>query len=266
MTITRRLNRIFAADGRTLIVALDHGLTEGMAPGLEQPGRLLAAVRRGGADAILTSPGVAQRFAAAIGPLGLILRLDVGESMLGQMGPGRPFFSVEDALRLGADAVGVSAFPGTPQEAATMQFLAQTIAAAHPWGLPVMAELQPGGFDAGPEVSTTANIALAARIAAELGADWVKVPNAGDFRQVVAACYVPAVMLGGVKGSDPRRLLAAVWEAVQAGAAGVAIGRNIFQDDAPAAMVAALSAILHGGASVAMALETYRTFPPEAAR
>lgn len=256
--LTRRLRRIFREDGRTLIVALDHGLTEGPTSGLEQPRRVLEQIAAGGADAILTSYGVAARFAAQIASLGLILRLDVGESKLGQMGPGRPFFTVEDALRVGADAVAVSAFPGTPQEADTMQFLAHTIAAAHTWGMPVMAELQPGGFDAGPEINTPEAVALSARIAAELGADWVKVPNAGDFSQVVAGCYVPVVMLGGVKVRDPRPLFEAVWNAVQAGAVGVAIGRNIFQADDPAAMVAALRSILHEGAGPTAALEIYQ--------
>lgn len=248
--VTRRLNRIFRTDGRTLIVALDHGLTEGPVKGIEDPAVILSKVVSGGADAILTSYGVATHFAQQTSSLGLILRLDVGETKLGKMGPGVQFYQVEDALRVGADAVAVSAFPGTPQEKATLQTMASVIAEAHKWGLPVMAELQPGGFDAGPAYFTTENIALSARVAAELGADCVKVPYADEFQRVVESCYVPVVMLGGVNVNNPRRLFQSVWNAVQTGAAGIAIGRKIFQAEYPAAVVRALMAVIHENTSV----------------
>ena len=254
----RRLNRIFRSDGRALIVAFDHGLTEGPTKGMEVPAEILPKLVAGGADAILTSYGIATRFAKEIASLGLILRLDVGGTQLGQMGPGIQFFQVEDALRLGADAVAVSAFPGTPQETATMQTLARVIGAAHAWGMPVMAEMQPGGFDAGPEFCTVESVSFSARVAAELGADWVKAPYAQGFNQATQACYVPIVMLGGVKANHERLLFEAVWEAVNAGAAGAAIGRNIFQAEDPAAVVAALAAILHRGASVDEANRVYQ--------
>jgi DhnA family fructose-bisphosphate aldolase class Ia len=254
---TRRLKRIFKDDGQALIVAFDHGLTEGPAKGMEAPAEILTRLVAGGADAILTSYGIATRFAAEIAELGLILRLDVGGTKLGKMGPGSQYFQVEDALRIGADAVAVSAFPGTLEEKATLQTLAKVIMEAHQWGLPVMAEMQPGGFDAGPEFCTPESISLSARIAAEFGADWVKVPYTNHFQQVVQTCYVPAVMLGGVKVNDQRRLFETVWEAKQAGAAGIAIGRNIFQADDPSAVVKALAAILHQNASVDEASAIY---------
>lgn len=246
---TRRLRRIFKDDGQALIVAFDHGLTEGPVKGMEVPALALTRLVAGGADAILTSYGIATRFAAEIAKLGLIIRLDVGGTKLGKMGPGSQYFQVEDALRIGADAVAVSAFPGTLEEKETMQTLAKVIMEAHKWGLPVMAEMQPGGFDAGPEFCTPETISLSARIAAEFGADWVKVPYTNQFQRVVQTCYVPAVMLGGVKVNDQRRLFETVWEAKQAGSAGVAIGRNIFQADDPGAIVKALAAILHENAN-----------------
>jgi fructose-bisphosphate aldolase, class I len=258
VTITRRLNRIFRSDGRSLIVALDHGLTEGPTKGLEDPGKILTEIVAGGADAILTSYGVATRFAREISPLGLILRLDVGGTKLGKMGPGIQFFEVEDAIRVAADAIAISAFPGTPQEQSTMQMLAGVIAEAHTWGMPVMAELQPGGFDAGPDFFTTENIALSARVAAELGADWVKVPHAPNFDHVIGSCYVPVVMLGGVKVKDERVLFETIHQAVQDGASGIAIGRNIFQSEYPAGIVAAMAAIIHENASVDTACEIFR--------
>lgn len=246
--LRRRLNRIFHSDGRALIVALDHGLTEGAVRGLESPADLLAQLVAGGADAILTSYGMARNFEAEIAPLGLILRLDVGATKLGKMGPGISFYTVEDALRIGADAVAVSAFPGTPEETATLQLLAHTITSAHAWGLPVMAEMQPGGFDAPPERRSLEAVTLSARIAAELGADWTKVPYAEGFEQVVTHTYVPVVILGGARVDATTQLFQSVHGAIKAGASGVAIGRNVFQAADPEAMVAALSAIVHAGA------------------
>ena len=115
----------FASDGRAVIVAFDHGLIDGPIPGLERPGETLRRIVAGGADAVLTSYGVATRFAEELAPVGLIVRLDGGGTKLGTVGPGAQFYTVEDALRIGADAVVVSAFPGTPQERETLRTLAQ---------------------------------------------------------------------------------------------------------------------------------------------
>jgi len=248
--VTRRLSRIFCRDGRALIVAFDHGLIDGPARGMERPAETLAKIVAGGADAILTSYGAATRFAREIAPLGLILRLDGGGTKLGKMGPGSQFYTVQDALRLGADAVAVSAFPGSPQEETTLHTLATVIGEAHAWGLPVMGEMVPGGFDSGPEYRTAESIAIAARVAAELGADWVKIPYADGFDRVVETCYVPTVILGGARKGSERAMLETIRHALDAGAAGVAIGRNIFQADDPAAMTAAVAAIVHKGAAV----------------
>jgi len=256
MSTTRRLNRIFQADGRALIVAFDHGMIDGPAKGMEQPGRALEKIVRGGADAILTTYGMATRFAKEIAPLGLILRLDGGGTKLGAMdGPGAQFYSVDDALRLGADAVAVSAFPGSPKEESTLETLARVVGDARAWGLPVMGEMVPGGFDSGPEFRSAESIAIAARVAAELGADWVKIPYADNFEQVTSGCYVPAVILGGAKKGSERVMLETIKAALNAGSVGVAIGRNIFQAEDPAAMTAAVAAILHQDASVDEAME-----------
>lgn len=246
---TRRMNRIFRGDGKALIVALDHGLIDGPKQGLEQPGKIIAQVAAGGADAILTSYGVAQRFARELAPLGLILRLDGGATSLGGgSGQGALFYGVEAALKLGADAVAVSAFPGSPVEVESLERLAHVIAAAHDWGLPVMAEMVPGGFDSPPDKRTVQAIALSVRVAAELGADFVKTPYAAGFAAVTASCYVPVVVLGGARRGNEAAMLADIRAATDAGGAGVAIGRNIFQADDPQAMTAAVAEILHGAA------------------
>lgn len=243
---TRRLNRIFRSDGRALIVAMDHGLIDGPCPGLEKPGATIALVAAGGADAILTSYGVARRFAVELAPLGLILRVDGGATSLGDTGsPGALFFGVEEALRLGADAVAVSAFPGSPLEVSSLDRLAHVIAAAHAWGMPVMAEMVPGGFDSPPDKRTVHAIALAVRVAAELGADLVKTPYVAGFEAVTAGSYVPVVVLGGAKRGNEQTMLADIRAAIAAGGSGVAIGRNIFQAEDPTAMTAAVAGIVH---------------------
>ena len=251
MSTTRRINRIFRPDGRALIVAMDHGLIDGPCKGLENPAETIVRIVAGGADAVLTSYGVARRFARELAPLGLILRADGGATSLGTGdGPGALFFGVEGALRLGADAVAVTAFPGSSQEAPTLKNLAAMTEAAHAWGLPVLAEMVPGGFDSGPEYRTLENIALSVRVGAELGADFIKTPYADGFERVTETCYVPVVILGGAKRGSERDMLTNVKAAVEVGGAGVAIGRNIFQAEDPAAMTAAVAAILHQGASV----------------
>ena len=252
---TRRLKHIFKPDGRAFIVAFDHGMIDGPAKGMEQPAGILRAIAEGGADAILTTYGTAEKFAEEIEPLGLIMRLDGGGTKLGKMGPGSLFYSVEDALRIGADAVAVSAFPGAPEEEDSLRTLAMIIGEAHDWGLPVMGEMVPGGFDSPDHMRTAESIAIAARVGAELGADWVKIPYAEGFDAVTSTCYVPAVILGGAKKGSEREMLEKIRTALDVGAKGVAIGRNIFQADNPKAMVAAIAALIHDNVSIDEAME-----------
>ena len=250
MPTTRRISQVFAGDSRALIVAFDHGMIDGPAQGMEQPGPTLRRIVDGGADAMLTTYGTARRFAQEIASLGLILRLDGGGTVLGDMGQGAQFYTVQDALRLGADAVALSAFPGGDEEKDSLHRLAQVIGEAHAWGLPVMGEMVPGGFDSAPELRTAESIAIAARVGAELGADWVKIPYAPGFEHVTETCYVPVVILGGARKGSERTMLETIRTALDAGACGVAIGRNIFQADDPQAMTAAVAAMLHRDASV----------------
>lgn len=114
--MSRRLSHIFRSDGRALIAAFDHGLIDGPIKGIERPAEALAKIVAGGADAVLTSFGTAVRFAQLLAPVGLILRIDGGGTRLGKTGPGAQFHSAEAPLRLGADALAVSAFPGAANE------------------------------------------------------------------------------------------------------------------------------------------------------
>lgn len=256
MPTTRRLNRIFQPDSRALIVATDHGMISG--PAIPNLAETLPQMISGGVDAVMASYGTATRFARQLARVGLVLRIDGAGTVLGPMdGPGAQFYTVEDALRVGADALCVTTFPGTPHEEATLETLARVIRKAHRWGLPVMAEMVPGGFDSGPELRTLHSINVAARVAAELGADWVKIPYVDGFETVIQSCYVPVVVLGGPHQDDPTDTLAMVKAGMQAGAMGGTIGRNIWQSASPKGMAAALAAIIHQDASVEEALALF---------
>ncbi len=250
--VARRMGRIFGADGRAVVVALDHGLIDGPITGLENPGATIARVVAGGADAILTSYGIARRFADELSPVALILRADGAATNLGTPSDGPAssvFFGVEEALRLGADAVVVTALPGSAKEEETLHNLASTTAAAHRWGIPVLGEMVPGGFDSPPELRTAPGVAAAARLGVELGADFIKAPYCDGYREVTDATFAPVLILGGSKVSE-RRMLADIRSALDAGAAGVAMGRNVFQCEDPTAMTAAIAALVHEDASV----------------
>ena len=127
------------------------------------------------------------------------------------------FFGPTDALRIGADALVVTAMPGSDKEASTLETLAHVTAEAHRWGLPVLGEMVPGGFNGGPESRDTEAIALAARLGAELGADFIKAPYCDDYGTVTSSTFVPVVILGGAKG-DERSMLSDIHEAIASGA------------------------------------------------
>ncbi len=243
-----RLNRIFARDGRTVIAALDHGIA-GIAPleGLQRPESLLPALIAAGVDAIIVAPGLVRGFAGLFGKAGLIVRVDCGPTAhTGQWCEARPALTAEDAVRLGADAVIAMGIVGTENEAASLQSLAALAAECERWGIALAAEMLPGGF-AAKEV-TPAQVASAARIGADLGADFVKVSYSGSidsFREVVSNCYRPVVVLGGSK-QPPKALVSTARDVVKAGAKGMAVGRNIWQSADPGGIAAALVEAIHG--------------------
>ncbi len=259
---THRLRHIFADDGKVLIVAMDHAAAFGLMEGLEDPGETIRKVRAGGADAILTTYGVSTQFAEAIGDMGLILRVDGGTSGLAQeRGAMQRLYDVYDALRIGADAVGSMGMPGSIYESETLPYLADLVAQAAEWNMPVMAEMLPGGFENPGEMWTPMNLGHACRIGAEMGVDFIKTAYSGDaesFREIVDQIYVPIVVLGGSKSKEPRDLLSGIHGAMEAGASGVAVGRNIWRYPEPDKMTAAIATIIHDGASINDALEILR--------
>lgn len=255
-----RKRRIFGPDGRAVIIAMDHSGYFGPLPGFEEPGPVLDAVVAAGADAILTTAGIAAGYAERFGRAGLIIRADGGSTRRDPNPPGqRQTFSVDQALRIGADAVACMGLIGFREEAASLRVLTDLAAECSRWGLLLMAEML---VRTGEGVPTTAHdIAFAARIGADLGADWIKTSYVGPpeaYRVVTRSCYRPVVILGGEQEGDERRVLSSVAGALEAGAAGVAIGRNVWQHPNPAGMTRALLTLVHGGATVDEALAELR--------
>jgi fructose-bisphosphate aldolase, class I len=255
----RRMGHIFRPTGRSLVVALDHGTGLDVYPCLRDTRKVLEAVVEAGADAVLTTPGILAHFGASLQGVGVILRADFcGSQLAGEAPAYRLSFSAEDALRMGADAVACMGFPGSPWEAATLGNVAELAGQCHRWAVPLMAEMVPGGF-ADPSRHTAENLRLAARIGAELGADFIKTKFVGPtvaFREVTQHCYCPVLVLGGERAADGRRLFTAVRDALEAGARGVVIGRNVWAHPRPGLVIRALVQLIHQGASVEEALDT----------
>ena len=245
----RRLRQLFRADGRTVVVAMDHGMGLDVLPALNDTAAVLRGVVAGGADVVLASYGVASRYEAELAGVGLALRLDGGNTSLAANPAGGAMFSPMDALRIGAEGCACMGFPGGAGEVDSLARVSRYAAAAHGLGLPLIAEMLPGGF--GPEPpKTVENVRLCARIGAECGADVIKTLFVGtekEFKTVVDGCFCPVVVLGGEKSADLGGLLLVVEKAMSAGAAGVAIGRNVWKHPDPEGVTQALAHIVHGG-------------------
>lgn len=257
----RRLNNIFKKDGKAFVVALDHGTGSSVLPDLKDPGHIIRACVQGGADGFLVSPGIAKAFTADIANTALFLRSDGGSNTLTKTGvPFKQAVSVEQAIRLGADCVVCMDFPGSADEEYTADTVAALVREGIEWNLPVCVEPLPRGFEFGKydDLRTPENITLVARMAVERGADMVKVPYTGDkesFKELVDSCYVPVMVLGGNARSNTKEFLSDVRDALDCGASGVIIGRNIYKSDNPEKMCRAITALIHDNASVADALK-----------
>ena len=247
------MRRVFRPGGKALIVAMDHALFMNVGQSLGDPGQIIGKAVAGGADAVVATFGVARHFGGSFGRAGLILRVDGGPTALFDGEGDWPLlFSVEDAMRLGADGVICMGFPGAACEGATMGNLARLASDCRKWGLLLIAEMIPGGFGR-PDLHTPENIAMAARLGAELGADAIKTAYTGSaetFREVTEACYCPVLIQGGERRSSEVEVLSSVRDAVRSGGAGAAIGRNVWQHACPDRFTAALCAVIHDGASV----------------
>jgi predicted phospho-2-dehydro-3-deoxyheptonate aldolase len=234
--------------GRTVIVPLDHGITVGPIPGLEDMKETVAKVVNGGANAILMHKGMVKAGHRGGGrDVGLIIHLSGGTTISPDPNAKVPVCTVEEAIKLGADGVSIHINLGASTDAEMIANFGEISDRCLYWGMPLVAMM----YTRGPGIESEFDVKYvkhAARVGAELGADVVKVNYTGSpdtFRQVVAGCPVPVVIAGGEKVETDEEILAMVEGALEAGAAGVSIGRNAFQHADPEGMVAAIAMMVH---------------------
>jgi predicted phospho-2-dehydro-3-deoxyheptonate aldolase len=252
---TRRLKRIFQQDNHTVIVPMDHGVTIGPIQGITNMQQITNQLLKGKVDAILVHKGIARRI--DVGSAGLIVMLSGLSNLSPNINSKVQVCSVQEAIRIGADAVSVHVNVGAQDEDKMLQNLGKVSDECDLYGMPLLAMMYPRGpkiqNEHAPDV-----VAHAARIGAELGADIIKTNYTGSietFKTVIESCPVPVVIAGGPKCKSLEEVLQTTSDSMKAGAAGLSIGRNVFQCDNPTQIVKALSAIVHEGASVEQALK-----------
>ncbi len=260
-----RMERIMNRNtGRTVIVPMDHGVSVGPIAGITSMKNAVSQVAEGGANAVVVHKGiVSQGHRKSGSDVGLIIHLSAGTSLSSHPLDKTIVCSVEEALKMGADAVSVHVNVGNSHDSHMLRDLGETAHTASQWGVPLLAMIYPRGKRIRDEFDPEA-VMHAARLGAELGADIVKVSYTGSkesFRKVVEACHVPVVIAGGPKMDTDSAVLEMVRDAIEAGAAGISIGRNVFQHRCPALMVAALSGVVHDRLSVDQALDILRKAP-----
>lgn len=250
-----RLSRI-TENGRMVCVPMDHGVSSGPIKGIVDIEARIRAVEQGGATAVVVHKGIIRSLDAPM-RLGLIMHLSASTSLGATPNWKTRVGSVEEAVLLGADGVSVHVNVGGDNEPEMLSKLGSVADGCDRWGMPLLAMMYPRGKNVqNPYDPQT--VAHVTRIGGELGADIVKTTYTGDsdsFKTVVKSSPVPVVIAGGPKVDTDEQVLDMVAGAVEAGAIGVSFGRNIFQHRDSVALVAALSAIIKGGASVEEALE-----------
>jgi putative autoinducer-2 (AI-2) aldolase len=238
-----RLSRIMK-NGKTVMLAVDHGYFQGPTTGLEDPRKTITPLVPY-ADSLMLTRGVLRTSVDPSTDVPVVLRVSGGTSVLKELSNEVVTTSVEEAIRLNASAVAVSIFVGSENERQTLQNLSELVNEGERYGMPVLAVTA-----VGREMERDSRyLGLACRIAAELGAKIVKTYYSDGFEKVVAGCPVPVIIAGGKKIPEMDALEMA-HAAVACGAAGVDMGRNIFQSTNPVGMIKAVRAIVHEGATV----------------
>ena len=225
---------------RCIMLAVDHGYFQGPTSGLERPGETIAPLLEY-ADALMLTRGILRTQVSPEHRIPIVLRVSGGTSVLkDDLSNEGITVSVEDAIRVNASCLALSVFVGAAHEKQTLMNLARLCDEGHRFGIPVLAVTA-----VGKEMTRDARyLGLACRIAAELGAQLVKTYYCDGFDKVVHGCPVPVLIAGGKK-IEERDALTLAYRAIQSGAVGVDMGRNIFQSRWPVPMIRAVRAIVH---------------------
>lgn len=256
-----RIDRIIDRDTKkTVIIPMDHGITVGPVEGLSNIRETVNLVAEGGANAVLLHKGIIRAGYRGYGKdIGLIMHLS-GSTVLGPDPNNKVLVtSVEEAIKMGADAVSIHINVGSKTEPEQLRALGYTAKVCETWGIPLLAMIYPRGEKIRDQYNLEV-VKHAARIGAELGADVVKTNYTGSldsFEKVVKGCPVPVVMAGGPKTKTDEEFCKMVFDSVQAGGSGVAVGRNVFQNKSPTKMVRVLYGIVHEELDSKAALRKY---------
>jgi len=249
-----RMAQLIQADGHCLFLPVDHGYFQGPTKKLEEPRKTIEPLLPY-ADALFITRGVLRSSVDPDKSKPIILRVSGGTSMVGKdLANEGITTSMEEAIRLNVAAVGLSIFVGTDYERESLLNLAKLVDEGEKYGIPVMAVTAVGRE---LEKRDARFLALSSRIAAELGARVVKTYWCEDFERVTGGCPVPVVMAGGPQVATELGVFEFVYDGMQKGAIGVNLGRNIWQNDFPVAMIRAIRAIIHENASPKEAQELY---------
>ncbi len=252
--IRNRLARLIQADGRCLFLPVDHGYFQGPALKLENP-RVTLEPLLPYTDAVFITRGVLRSCVDPGRAKPIILRVSGGTSIAGNdLAHEGITTSMEEAIRLNVCAVGISIFVGTDYEHDSLLNLARLVDEGERYGIPVMAVTAVGRE---LKKRDARYLALSCRIAAELGARVVKTYYCERFERITRGCPVPVVIAGGPKVSTEHEVLEFVYNGVKKGAIGVNLGRNIWQNEYPVAMIKAIRAIIHENATPEQAQEIY---------
>jgi len=261
--LKNRLSRIIQTDdNRCLMLAVDHGYFLGPITGLEQPKETVVPLMPY-ADALMLTRGLLRRcIPPECGRIPIVLRMSGATSIERNELPDEGLtMSFEDAVRLNASAVTLSIFVGTDYERQTLLALSELVDLGEEFGIPVLA-VTAVGRELGKKDARY--LSLACRIAAEQGAHFVKTYFCDDFEQVTRTAMIPVVIAGGKKCETEMDVFEMAWQALEQGAVGVDMGRNIFQNPHPVAMIRAVRSIVHEGSKPKDALALYNELRNEA--
>ncbi len=257
-----RLERISCRNsGNFVIIPMDHGVTSGPITGLQDISKTVNDVAEGGATAVLMQSGLVPAAHRGFGKdLGLIVHLSASTN-LGDTEDRKVLVStVEDSIKLGADAVSMHVNLGGPNEPEMLEDLGRVSSQCKLWGIPLLAMMYYRGFRVSNPFDVE-TVAHCARAAAELGADLVKVNYTGDqdsFKEVVKGATIPVVIAGGPKTDSDFEILKMVEDSINAGGRGVSMGRNIFQHENTQKITSAVSSIVLNGYSAEEAMKQLR--------
>jgi len=250
-----RLSQIIKPEtGHTVMLAVDHGYFLGPTHKLENAAKTIEPLLSY-ADALMLTRGILRTSVDPGSSIPIVLRVSGGTSIISENLSNEDITtSMEEAVRLNAAAVALSVFVGTDHEQQTLVNLSYLVDVGNEYGIPVLA-VTAVGKELGKRDMRF--LALSCRIAAELGASFVKTYYCDEFEKVVEGCPVPVVIAGGPKLETELDALQMAHDAVQKGAAGVDMGRNIWQSEFPIPMMKAVRAVVHEKATPEEALEIY---------